>query len=142
MTASASIPSTRSCAKTMSWRWPGEAGRRTGRPNASVAAWIWVLKPPGEWPWSSAFAPFDLARARGMLMGTHDRGIDHQPFEVGFPRQHAQHIVENAPLDPAIRASLHSLIMPNRSGRSRQRPPERAIHSSASQSIADLKNRR
>lgn len=34
-------------------------------------------------------------------MRANDGRIDHQPFKVGFARQHRKHVVQHAHLDPA-----------------------------------------
>jgi hypothetical protein len=46
-----------------------------------------------------------------MLMGTHDCGIDHQPFQVGLACQNSQHFIEHAHLDPAVIAPLDRAIV-------------------------------
>ena len=115
-----------------SLRCPGEPIRHTGLPNASPAAWIFVFTPPRERPRPWASAPPLFRRAPdGVLMGAHDGKIDHQPFQVGFTRQRHQHVVQNTHFDPAIIAPLYRVGFAEPLGKSRQRPPERAIHNSA-----------
>ena len=65
--------------------------RRTGRPSASLAAWIFVLSPPRDRPRPWASGPLFLARASGVLMCSHNCAVDHQPFQIGFARQNSQH---------------------------------------------------
>jgi hypothetical protein len=51
-------------------------------PSTSPKAWILVLSPPRERPivWSS---PAFFGGARAMLVGAHDRAVDHRVFVVG-----------------------------------------------------------
>ncbi len=55
-----------------------------GKPRPSVAAWIFVDRPPRDRsrPW--AFAPFDLARACSLTVRAHNRRVPHQPVQIGL----------------------------------------------------------
>jgi hypothetical protein len=47
-------------------------------------------------------------------MGSHDGGVDHQPFQIGFARQRGKDGVQHPHLDPAIVAPLHRLVLAQR----------------------------
>jgi DNA (cytosine-5)-methyltransferase 1 len=43
-------------------------------------------------------------------MRANDRAVDHQPFQIGFARQHRQHIIQYTHIDPAVIAPLPRLF--------------------------------
>jgi len=78
------MPSSSLSASLMSFLCPGDRMIRTGLPKASTSAWILVDGPPRERPisWGPLFC-----RARRVLMGAHDRGIDKKPLGVMLASQ-------------------------------------------------------
>jgi hypothetical protein len=79
---------------------------RTGLPSASTTAWIFVDGPPRERP--ICWGPLS-SRARGVLMGAHDRGIDEIAFAVTLTRQRFYQSCKHSRLRPSRKARVHGL---------------------------------
>jgi hypothetical protein len=52
-----------------------------------------------------------------MMMGTHDRAVDQQPFQIDFGGESLKEQVQRPSLDPPISAALHGLMVAKPLGR-------------------------
>src|SRR5512142_1440230 len=100
------MPSSSLSASLMSFLCPGDRMIRTGLPNASTSAWILVDGPPRERPisWGPLFG-----RARRVLMGTHDRGVDKEPLGVMLTRQGLKQPCQYTGVGPAPKPRVDRL---------------------------------
>ena len=94
-----------------------------------AAAWILVLKPPRDRPRPWASAPLFAGERRQPADAPARSWSRSSAIPDRPPRQGGEDAVQNAHLDPAVIAPLHGFVIAQSLGRSRQRQPERAIHS-------------
>lgn len=104
--------------------------RRTGLPRASTTAWIFVDGPPRERPISCG--PL-FYRARSVLMGAYDRGIDQVTLAVPLASEGLEEAREHAARRPPRESRVDGLpgaigarqIAPRRTG---TKDPQHALH--------------
>ena len=92
-------------APSRSWAWPPVRKKPTGFPSASTRVWILVLSPPRDRPIASSSPSFFGTGA--MLMGAHDRTIDHRVFVVGIRGKILKHPLPDTRLRPSAEAPMH-----------------------------------
>src|SRR5262245_38509515 len=100
------MPSSSAGAVTMSWTCPPVRMRRSGRPSASASMWIcwsillWIAPEPGFGP------PFS---GRGLLVGTNQRGVEHEVFVLAVFGENVEDAFPDAALGPAGEAGVDAL---------------------------------
>ena len=78
-----------------------------GLPRTSTVALILVLNPPLLRPMAGSSPHFLSARA--MLMGTHNRAVDHRVCVIGIASPVLEYLLQDAPFSPSAPASVRIL---------------------------------
>jgi hypothetical protein len=99
-------PRTNAGACVTSWACPPVRRKRTGRPSASVAIWMFVVNPPRERPNASCLCP---PSRRRLLMRADDRRVDHQILVLRVLHQHGKYALPHPRLGPPGQSLMRTL---------------------------------